>query len=407
MKVKAIGKIYRWFADVALAFRSEMSAIVHDAGVLLFFVGLPLVYPVVYTLIYNTEDVRELPFAVVDHCRSVESRSFVRMADATAQMKLYDYAADMQEARRWLADNQVYGILEIPRDYSDNINTASQATITFYSDMSLLLRYRSFLSALTDLQLQTGAQITQKRVNMIGLPAAALSGSPVQTQTNFMGDTQQGFASFVMPGIVVLILQQSMVLGICMIAGTSVDRRRRKGMPVWGCGGHAMPSATVLGKAISYMVFYIPFTIYILHYIPVWFDLPHQGSAVDYLLFMLPFLLSSACFGIMLSYLMRQREDAFIYIVFTSLVFLFLSGLTWPRYAMNWLWHSLGACVPATWGVEGFVRINSNGAVLSEQAVPYIWLWGLSAVYFVACWILQRYMSRAVCRQDAQIRTDI
>ncbi len=90
--------ISRWFAHLALTFRSEMSAVVHDGGVLLFFVALPLLYPVVYTLIYNTEEVRELPFAVVDHCRSAESRDLVRMADATSAMHLYDYAADMEEA---------------------------------------------------------------------------------------------------------------------------------------------------------------------------------------------------------------------------------------------------------------------------------------------------------------------
>lgn len=382
--------ISRWFAHLALTFRSEMSAVVHDGGVLLFFVALPLLYPVVYTLIYNTEEVRELPFAVVDHCRSAESRDLVRMADATSAMHLYDYAADMEEARRWMAEAKVFGIMEIPADYSDCINTARQANVSFFAEMSLLLRYRSFLSALTDVQLATGAKITQKRLNTIGLPAMSVNGQPVATQTNFMGDTQQGFASFIIPGIVVLILQQSMVLGICMLAGTSAERRRRG-----QAGMSYMPSASVLGKALCYTVFYIPFTIYILHFIPEWFNLPHQGNPVDYLLFIFPFLLASAFFGVMLSYMMRRREDAFIYIVFTSLVFLFLSGITWPRFAMNDLWHSVADCIPATWGLEGFVRINSNGATLAEEAVPYMWLWGLSAVYFLASWILQAYRTRA------------
>ncbi len=62
---------------------------------------------------------------------------------------------------------------------------------------------------------------------------------------------------------------------------------------------------------------------------------------------------------------------------------------------MNDLWHSVADCIPATWGLEGFVRINSNGATLAEEAVPYIWLWGLSAVYFLASWILQAYRTRA------------
>lgn len=371
-----------------------MSLISHDAGVLLFFVALPLAYPVVYTLIYNTETVEDIPFAVVDHCRSAESRRLVRMADATQAMALYDYASDMGEARRMMAESEVYGILEIPSDYSAKIARGEQAHVSFFSEMSLLLRYRAFLSALTEVQLATGAQITQEKVNTAGLLADNISTSPVGIQTSFLGDTQQGFASFIMPGIVVLILQQSMILGICMIAGSANDRRRRGDYISDRISVCAPPSATVLAKTLAYVMWYIPASIYVLHYIPEWFNLPHQGNAVDYLLFIFPFLIASAMFGQMLSHLMRQREDAFIYIVFTSVVFLFLSGLTWPRFAMNGLWHSLADCVPATWGMEGFIRINSNAAVLAEEKRPFIWLWGLSAIYFLAAWVLQAMLRR-------------
>lgn len=95
-------------------------------------------------------------------------------------------------------------------------------------------------------------------------------------------------------------------------------------------------------------------------------------------------------FGMMLSYCLRRREDCFIYIVFTSVVFLFLSGLTWPRFAMPSFWYALADCIPATWGVEGFVRINSNAGTLYEQSGPYMWLWALTGVYFVASMILQK-----------------
>ena len=63
--------------------------------------------------------------------------------------------------------------------------------------------------------------------------------------------------------------------------------------------------------------------------------------------------------------MVREREMAFMVVVFTSVVFLFLSGLTWPRYAMSPFWYWVGNCIPAVWGVEGFIRINSNGADLS------------------------------------------
>ena len=85
---------------------------------------------------------------------------------------------------------------------------------------------------------------------------------------------------------------------------------------------------------------------------------------------------------------------AFMVVVFTSVVFLFLSGLTWPRYAMSPFWYWVGNCIPAVWGVEGFIRINSNGADLSAVSHPYLMMWLQCVVYFVIYWALMKWTRR-------------
>ena len=245
-------------------FRREFKLMVHDPGVLLFFVALPLAYPIVYTLIYNPEVVRELPVAVVDDSRTAASRDFVRKADASPSIDIYAYCPNMADAKELMAEGKVFGIMQIPGDYSKCIGRGEQAHVEFYADMSLLLRYRTFVSALTDLQLEVISDITGERISSVGLEslAAGSGGLPIKSESNFLGDTEQGFASFVIPGIVILILQQSMILGITLLGGTSRDRRRRNGGidPKAISGVGAM--ASIWGKALAYVVFYIPLTIY-------------------------------------------------------------------------------------------------------------------------------------------------
>jgi ABC-2 type transport system permease protein len=48
----------------------------------------------------------------------------------------------------------------------------------------------------------------------------------------------------------------------------------------------------------------------------------------------------------------------------------------------------IGNCIPATWGVEGFIRINSNGATLAQNTHPYVMLWILTCCYFLITLIL-------------------
>lgn len=377
-------------AALLRVWRREFYLVFHDVGVLLFFFFLTIAYPVIYTVIYNPEILENIPIAVVDNSRSEASRELTRMIDATQGMEVYDYAANLNDARKLANEHKVFGVLEIPRDYAKNLGRGQQGVVTFYSDMSLLLRYRTFVSALTDVQLAAGANIRQKGIDMIGLPAQGKNELPVESESTMLGDPTQGFASFIMPGVLILILQQSMLLGVTMLAAGVKERRRRN-------GGYdpesvtASPMVTIWGKALCYVVLYLPICVYVLHIVPLMFSLPHIGDIRQMLLFVFPMLLATAFLGQAISIFVTERESSMLVIVFTSVVFLFLSGLTWPRYAMNKLWIWIGDAVPATWGVEGFIRMNSNGSPLWEQSHPYAMLWLLAGCYMVAAYLIVRF----------------
>lgn len=357
--------------------------IFRDQGVVLFFIALPLSYPIVYTLIYNPEVVKEVPMAIVDYSRTADSRTLVRMVDADEYTSVYGYATDLQEARQWMKERKVYGILEIPHDYANRIGRSEQAVLPLYCDMSLLLRYRSVLFAMTDIQLQLGNDIRTNTINgsPIAFPAQAV-GSTVDTEAYFIGNPTQGFASFIMIGIVVLILQQSIILGMMMLDG-GVNERRMKNRGIDPDEPAGPQSAIVLARALCVAVVYLPLIIYMLHFIPEMFSLPHYGSPWHYLPFIFPLVLASAFMGQMLSPLVTERESSFLVWVFTSVVFLFLSGLTWPRSAMSSAWYAVSSLIPATWGVDGFIQINSNMATLNQVAPNYTMMWVLTAAYYI------------------------
>ena len=77
---KSIKSIISQFLEV---YCREFKLVIHDQGLLIFFILLPLAYPIVYSLIYNPEQVRDVKLIVVDHDRSSISRELVRNLDAT------------------------------------------------------------------------------------------------------------------------------------------------------------------------------------------------------------------------------------------------------------------------------------------------------------------------------------
>ena len=136
----------------------EMKLISHDIGIILFLAFLPLAYPIIYSLIYNPEQVRDVRMVVVDHDRSALSRELVRNLDATQEIRIIGYAADLGEGKHAMNSHKCYGILEIPEGFEKKVGRGESSPAVLYSEMSLLLRYRGFLVATTNVAQAMGVK---------------------------------------------------------------------------------------------------------------------------------------------------------------------------------------------------------------------------------------------------------
>ena len=138
--------IYNWLEDAAYVWRQEVKQVFRDEGVLIFCVIVPLVYPLLYSWIYNNEVVHEVPVAVVDLSHSQQSRQFIRMCDASPDVRVAYYAEDLDDAQSLVSRQVVKGIYLIPEDFATRLNRMEQATVSVYCDMALMLSYKAFLT---------------------------------------------------------------------------------------------------------------------------------------------------------------------------------------------------------------------------------------------------------------------
>lgn len=371
----------------------EFKIVVHDPGIIIFFLFLPLAYPVIYSLIYNPELVRDVPVVVVDNDRSSLSRQLVRNLDATQEAWVKGYAADLPEARRAMDSRECYAILEIPEGFGKKVAKNEQGEAVLYCEMSLLLRYRSLLVASTNVAQEMGASIMEEKVNLVApLAETVVSGDLMPIKNIAMGNIEGGFDSFIMPGVLILILHQCIILASGMAGGAKRERPSLIGYNSFD----EEPSVlmTMFGQMLCYITILMVPIIYLVHYVPLMFSFPMAGNLLEILCFLLPMVIACVGLGWCFQGVVWERESVFVLWVVTSVIFLFLSGLTWPRYAMPGIWKALSDCVPATWGMEGFIRMNANGASLSQVAGDYIKLWILAGVYIVLAYCVQRWVVR-------------
>ena len=145
----------------------ELSEIVKDEGILIFIILLPLAYPLLYALIYNTETQRELPICVVDDNMSDRSRDFIRRIDATPEVKIAGHCSDMEQAKELMRQRRVYGILHIPREFNERLWRGQQTVVGLYSDLTSMLYYKvEYLAAVNVAQeLNRNIKVRERQLN--------------------------------------------------------------------------------------------------------------------------------------------------------------------------------------------------------------------------------------------------
>ena len=308
-------RLFMWFIQVLRVCGRELLLVFRDQGVVIFFLLLNAVYPVLYAIIYNPEVVRNEAVVVVDDNRTAMSRDLVRRMDATQEVAIVGYAANMQEAQEAMHSKACYGILYVPRGFSQSITRGEQGHVSLYCDMSVMMRYKAMFTALTNVTQAMGGE----RLAAVVEPVLNMGGSVIENRQVPVGNPAMGIASAVLLFILPLVLQQSMILGIAMLHGGSIERRRRNGgrdpMAVEAC-----VSATVIGKMMCHQIVYTVPVIYVLHYVPLMFGFPQYGNFLHIICLAVPFVIAVSLMGQTLQAFVNERESVFLLSAGKSLV---------------------------------------------------------------------------------------
>ena len=386
-------KVVQGIYDLFYVWKQELRNLFRDQGVLIFFVLVPLTYPLIYSFIYTNETVREVPAVVVDNSRSSLSREYLRKVDASPETSIVAHCADMEEARLMLKERKAYGIIYIPSGFSDDIVRGKQTQVSIFCDMSGLLYYKALLTANTNVSLAMNADIKMERAGNTTARQDEITAYPIEYEDIAIFNPTNGFAAFLIPAVLILIIQQTLLLGIGLAAGTAREQNRFKEL-IPDDPHYNGTFRIVMGKGLSYFMVYSLVAVYILCVVPRLFSLNQIAIPSVLALFALPYLTACIFFAMTASIAIRNRETCMLLFVFTSVPLLFLSGISWPGAAMPEFWRNFSYIFPSTFGINGYVRINSMGATLNEVAFEYQALWIQTGIYFLTtCLVYQRKRS--------------
>ena len=385
--------------ELIRVWREEYRIIFGDKGVLMIFFGAIFFYSIFYPLPYANEVLKDAPLAVVDLDHSSLSRQLARMVDAHESTRVTAQVASQLEV---FFGRKVHGILIIPHDFERTILRKEQSSVSVYSDASYFLLYQQVMTGVAVATGTLSAGIEIKRMQAGGFSEAQAKNlrDPLQLVAVALFNPSGGYASYVVPAVLVMILQQTLLIGIGMLAGTAREDRERNAAPNPAYGhlfskgegtGYGTVIAHVLGKSAAYFSIYLFNSAYYFVVLPRLYNFPQRINPLDLALLVLPFLLAVIFLGLSLATLFRHREASMLALMFTSLPALFLAGFSWPKESIPVWLRGVSYLLPSTVGTDGLLRINQMGASLQELRFDVLVLWGLVVLYFfMACFSIKR-----------------
>ena len=370
-----------------LLWLQSLAALLRDQGVALLLFGAPVLYGFFYPWFYAPEVVQRVPVAVVVQDASNLSRQMLRFAQASPRIDPVLVTSDEGEARAALLAGQIEGYALIPRDFKRKVLRAEEAVVPVHANGAYPLAAKQVQYGFAEAFGTVSAGVELKRLQAGGQSAlqAADSRSPVNLRAVALFNPTEGYGSFVVAAVAILILQQTLLMGGALLVGT------------WREQGRAHADArTWLARLLALCAPGWLSGLFYFGWIFLWQDYPRGGNPLGALALLAVFTPAVAGCGALLGWWLAERERALQVAMFTSIPLAFLAGFTWPVEALPELLQWLRWLSPSTAGIQASLRLNQAGAPLAAVLPQLLWLAAMAVgTWVLLLWIAARPPRRA------------
>ena len=307
--------------------RKEFIQIFRDPRTL----ALILVIPVMQLFLLGyaaTNDVRNVPLAVVDQDRSPQARSLLDAYRSADYFKL-TYEVDSEGELRDLIDagKARVGII-IPPGYGSQISGNGSAEVAFILDGSDPSVASTAMSAAQLIGQSQSTKLMIERLSARGQLRAVKQPVDVRTQVWYNPDLISAY--FMVPGVIGLILYAL----TSILTATAVVRERERGTIEQLIVTPIRSWELVVGKVLPYVILALLNTLEVLAIGSLWFKVPVRSGLGLIMLVSALFIFTGLGIGLLASTIANTQQEAMLIVWFTLLPSIFLSGFLYPLETM-------------------------------------------------------------------------
>jgi len=355
---------------LASIIRKEFIQITRDRRTLIIILIIPIIQ--LFLLGYSaTSDVRNIPLAVFDQCRCVESRLLLDAYRAADYFRLaYDVGSE-DEIRTLIERGDARAGIIVPPDYSVQL-AEGHAQVAFVLDGSDAAAGSTAFSAATLIGQAHATDLMLERLQRSGLQVEDFQ-PPLEVRTRVWYNPDLVSSYFMIPGVIGMILFAI----TSILTATAVVRERERGTIEQLIVTPIRPWELVTGKVLPYVILALIDTLEVLALGHWWFGVPVRGDLLLILACSGLLLLSGLGIGLFASTIANTQQEAMLTVWLTLLPSIFLSGFFFPLEAMPQVLQWVSYIVPLR-----YYLVIIRALLLKGVGIAAIWEQALALAIF-------------------------
>ena len=367
-------------------FKRELRLTARDINIISIILLAPLFYSFFYGSIYINKVERKLPIVIYDEDMSQTTRTIAEHLNASQMINVTGYVNDFNSGIDKINSNQAYGMVYFPKGFEAGLKLYRGATVKTYLNTTRFLVSNDINIAINEVIINENADIKLKFFEKAGFSYGQAKElvEPVKYDVRPLFNTTESYGDFLIPGIFVLIIQQTLLIGL----SESVAKERELGTT-----GHLFELgkgnifAVINGKGLLFALIFGAFSLlfFTFNYLVFRINMYGNGAA----LFIFTFLLIAAAiyFSIFIASFFKKKILAVQFLTISTYPIFLISGYSWPKFAMPLWVQYIADLIPSTPYLAAFMRITKMGAGLGQTMPELIHLAILTILFYSAAHI--------------------
>ncbi len=343
-----------------------------------------IVPPILQCLIFGyaaTYDLNTVPYALVDLDRSATSRELISKLEGSGIFQREGTLAQTEQATAFINNQKVVLTIVVEREFERQLMSGSPAAVQVIADgrnsntSGVAMGYANTIIAdfATDWRSRQG-----------------LSAPGVQVTSRSWFNPQLETRWTMIPSLIGTITMMMTM----MLTAMSVAREREEGTFEQLLVAPFTPTEIMIGKAVPSMIVGIVQSTAILLVALFWFQIPFAGSLVTLYAGLALFLAAAIGFGLLLSSLAANMQQAMILCFMFLMPFMLLSGLMSPTDNMPEALQYATMINPLKYAISITRRVYLEGAQFTEMLPDMIALMVIAAVTMpISAWMFRHRLN--------------